>query len=181
MCNKDLGGQDLKNKGEMKDFASNLMEFTNNDAKVDVVLSDMYVGGKLLARVQAERRYMTIQKLKETSNQGQDQDSNDVNEEAMATEEEATESMNRRSLLQSKTLSKYKQILTIQPKKNGHDYVVSEKRVLSSKNEEDVDVIKSKFCINIGHYLQPDRASNFDDFFLFQPLRIILYTHCIST
>ena len=25
MCNKSIGGQDLKNKGEMKDFASNLV------------------------------------------------------------------------------------------------------------------------------------------------------------
>jgi hypothetical protein len=160
MCNKDLGGQDLKNKGEMKDFASNLvrgivlilllysqnshdfrvqkMEFANNDAKVDITLSDIYVGGKLLARVQAERRYITIQKLKESSNEGKDQDL------AATTEENMVES-NRRSLLQSKTLSKYKQILTIQPKKNGQDYVVSEKRVLSSKNEEDVEVISSKF------------------------------------
>ena len=32
------------------------MEFANNETKVGVVLSDMYVGGKMLARVQAERR-----------------------------------------------------------------------------------------------------------------------------
>jgi hypothetical protein len=115
------------------------MEFANNDAKVDITLSDIYVGGKLLARVQAERRYMTIQKLKESSNEGKDQDL------AATTEENTVVESNRRSLLQSKTLSKYKQILTIQPKKNGQDYVVSEKRVLSSKNEEDVEVISSKF------------------------------------
>ena len=65
----NLGGKELKNKGELKDFASNLMEFANNDAKLDLVLSDMYVGGKLLARVQAERRLKAIQSLQETSNE----------------------------------------------------------------------------------------------------------------
>jgi hypothetical protein len=66
--NPNLGGQELKNTGELKDFASNLMEFANNDTKLDLVLSDMYVGGKLLARVQAERRLIAIQRLQQTSN-----------------------------------------------------------------------------------------------------------------
>ena len=69
MCFPSQGGQELKNQGEMKDFASNLMEFANNESKVDVVLSDMYVGGKLLARVQAERRMNGIIKLQRTTNQ----------------------------------------------------------------------------------------------------------------
>ena len=64
--NPNLGGQELKNTGELKDFASNLMEFANNDTKLDLVLSDMYVGGKLLARVQAERRLIAIQRLQQT-------------------------------------------------------------------------------------------------------------------
>jgi hypothetical protein len=120
------------------------MEFTNNDAKVDVVLSDMYVGGKLLARVQAERRYLTIQKLKETSKENPRKDSNDEDTETSCVLK-TEDSKNRRALLQSKTLSRYKQILTVQPsRKNGQDYVVSEKRVLSSENEEDVQVVKSK-------------------------------------
>lgn len=66
--NPNLGGKELKNTGELKDFASNLMEFANNDTKMDLVLSDMYVGGKLLARVQAERRLIAIQRLQQTSN-----------------------------------------------------------------------------------------------------------------
>lgn len=115
------------------------MEFVNNDAKVDVVLSDMYVGGKLLSRVQAERRHIVVQKLKMNAHQNGTVD--DQGNEGV----ESDEGKDRRTLLQSKTLSKYKQILTLQPKKDGHDYVVSEKRVLSSKNQEDVDVLEGKW------------------------------------
>lgn len=104
---------------------------------MDFVLSDLYVSGKLLSRVQAERRYLVVQKLKESS---QNEDVDDQGDRGTASDDEK----DRRMLLQSKTLSKYKQILTLQPKKNGHDYVVSEKRVLSSKNEEDVDILKGE-------------------------------------
>ncbi len=39
--NPNLGGKELKNKGELKDFATNLMGFANNDTKLDIVLSDV--------------------------------------------------------------------------------------------------------------------------------------------
>jgi hypothetical protein len=41
--NPNLGGKELKNKGELKDFATNLMGFANNDTKLDIVLSDVSV------------------------------------------------------------------------------------------------------------------------------------------
>ncbi len=66
--NPSLGGQELQNKGEWKDFAVSLMKFVNNDTKLDIVLSDVYVAGKLLARVQAERRLIAIQRLQQTAN-----------------------------------------------------------------------------------------------------------------
>jgi hypothetical protein len=114
------------------------MEFANNDAKVDVVLSDMYVGGKLLARVQAERRFLAIQKLKTTSNQQQN--------ESLVVDESVGESIDhstdRRHLLKSKK-SKNKRILTLQPQADG-DYVVSEKNVLSNRNAEDVEILAGK-------------------------------------
>jgi hypothetical protein len=112
------------------------MEFTNNDAKVDVVLSDMYVGGRLLARVQAERRYIVIQKLKESPTEDQ---TKEPDEEVVV---EGVDTADRRTLLQSK--AHYKHLLTLQPKKDGQDYVVSEKRVLSNNSEEDLQIIKSK-------------------------------------
>ncbi|KAL3796024.1 hypothetical protein HJC23_013081 [Cyclotella cryptica] len=135
LCSKGQGGHDLKNKGEWRDFASNLMEFANNDAKVDVVLSDMYVGGKLLARVQAERRFLAIQKLKTTSNQQQDESLDDDE----STGDFVDHSTDRRQLLKTKK-SKNKRILTLQPQVDG-DYVVSEKNVLSSKSAEDVEIL----------------------------------------
>lgn len=39
--NPNLGGKDLKNNGELKDFAENLMGFANNDTDLDIVLSDV--------------------------------------------------------------------------------------------------------------------------------------------
>ena len=39
--NPNLGGKEIKNKGELKDFATNLMGFANNDTKMDIVLSDV--------------------------------------------------------------------------------------------------------------------------------------------
>lgn len=38
---KNLGGKELKNTGELKDFATNLMGFANNDTELDIVLSDV--------------------------------------------------------------------------------------------------------------------------------------------
>ena len=119
------------------------MEFTNNDAKVDVVLSDIYVAGKLLSRIQAERRYMVVEKLKTNSIQ------NKVPEEECNKQKEVdiggAMNTDRRTLLQSKI---HKRILTLQPK-NGEDYVVSEKRLLSSKSDEDVEVLKSELYLVI--------------------------------
>ena len=39
--NPNLGGKELKNNGELKDFAMNLMGFANNDTNLDIVLSDV--------------------------------------------------------------------------------------------------------------------------------------------
>lgn len=127
------------------------MEFANNDAKVDVVLSDIYVGGNLLARVQAERRFLAIQKLKTTSNQQQNE--SPVVDESCG--ESFDHSSDRRQLLKSKK-SKNKRILTLQPQADG-DYVVSEKNILSSKNAEDVEILAGKetriICTPISHAL----------------------------
>mmetsp|Transcript_34896 Transcript_34896/g.78621 ORF Transcript_34896/g.78621 Transcript_34896/m.78621 type:complete len:993 (-) Transcript_34896:106-3084(-) len=58
------GGQDLKNSGELEEFASHIMCLLNNSTKMDLTLSDIYIGFKSLARVQAEKK---IQALKKTA------------------------------------------------------------------------------------------------------------------
>jgi hypothetical protein len=88
--------------------------------------------------VQAERRFLAIQKLKTTSNQ--QQNASTVVDESVG--ESVDHSTDRRQLLIS-TKSKDKRILTLQPKADG-DYVVSEKNVLSSKNAEDVEILAGK-------------------------------------
>ena len=130
-CNK-TGGKDLKNQGELRDFASNLMEFANNDSKVDVVLSDMYVGLKMLARVQAERRMMAIQNIQKASNKKKDDTTHDA-----ALEEQAV--MDRRLLLPS---TPRRSILTLQAKADGDGFAAVDKDVLSSSNEGDVDLLR---------------------------------------
>jgi len=137
-CNK-AGGKEIKNQGEMKDFASNLMEFANNETKVGVVLSDMYVGGKLLARVQAERRMRAIQMLQSSSNKRDEKQ--DTPDEVMRS------SADRRALLDSKDVRRRRSILTLQADGDGKDCVVVEKNVLTNNNEGDVNVLR-----NAAHY-----------------------------
>lgn len=207
--NPNLGGQELKNTGELKDFASNLMDFANNDTKLDLVLSDMYVGGKLLARVQAERRLIAIQRLQQTSNDikterekkmnsakiemdktnrvnsiimrgvgvvelertvqnlkkklgdnvrgalmTQQHDNNRLREEEELVEELSMKDDNGASAsgLRDKTLrrmEKRRSVLTIQSNKEGKEYVIIEKDVLSSDNKHDMDVLNeaAHYCM----------------------------------
>lgn len=55
-----FGGQELKNKGELSEFAVNIMHLFNNDTQFNLVLSDMYCGFRMLARVQRERRWREL-------------------------------------------------------------------------------------------------------------------------
>ncbi|KAL7535218.1 hypothetical protein ACHAXR_007620 [Thalassiosira sp. AJA248-18] len=147
MCCNKAGGKELKNQGELKDFASNLMEFANNDTKVGAVLSDMYVGMKMLARVQAERRMNAIQMLQRDAN---------TKEERHQTAEEEKQSKSAPSdrrafmaLLDSEDGKHQhrRSILTLQADGDGQGCVVVEKNVLSSQNKKDVDVLG-----NAAHY-----------------------------
>ena len=58
-CGK-FGGHELKNKGELSEFAVNVMHLFNNDTQLNIVLSDMYCGFRMLARVQREKRYSEL-------------------------------------------------------------------------------------------------------------------------
>ena len=55
-----FGGQELKNKGELSEFAVNVMHLFNNDTHFNIVLSDMYCGFRMLARVQRETRWREL-------------------------------------------------------------------------------------------------------------------------
>ncbi len=54
-CGK-FGGQELNNNGELSEFAVNIMHLFKNETNLNIVLSDMYCGFLMLARVQRERR-----------------------------------------------------------------------------------------------------------------------------
>ena len=184
--NPNLGGKELKNKGELKDFATNLMGFANNDTNLDIVLSDvsfllqsleciasfllylllrssnnthslllfapskMYIGGKLLARVQAERRLLAIQRLQHTSNlknTEREKRNSDGNNDSIA--EAPKDGIEGKKDLRS-TLQKggrRRSVLTLQTNEEGKDYVVVEKDVLSLDNKDDVDILEE-----VTHY-----------------------------
>ena len=136
------GGKELKNEGEMSDFASNLMEFANNDTQLGLTLSDMYVGGKLLARVQAERRVKAIQELQQTSNLGNEVKSlieSEVDEGVDASDEGG----NRRAQLMNEGKQRRRQsILTLQADDDGQNYVVMAKKLLQSQNPDDKEILR---------------------------------------
>ncbi|KAL9190050.1 hypothetical protein ACHAXT_007261 [Thalassiosira profunda] len=144
MCCNKAGGKDLKNQGEMKDFASNLMEFANNDTNLGLVLSDMYVGGKLLARVQAQKRIETIQQLQLTSRARKSQGDTVKEEEE---EQSTTEAPADRRTLMGAQEKHRRSILTLQTDADGSGCVVVEKNILTSTNSEDVEVLR-----NAAHY-----------------------------
>lgn len=93
------------------------MEFANNDTKVGLVLSDMYVGGKMLARVQAERRFAAIQTLQQASNMS--------------------------SILRVQDAKRRQSIRTLQANEEGTGCVVAEKSLLTSSNSDDVEVLRN--------------------------------------
>ena len=93
------------------------MEFANNDTKVGLVLSDMYVGGKMLARVQAERRFAAIQTLQQASNMS--------------------------SILRVQDAKRRQSIRTLQANEEGTGCVVAEKPLLTSSNSDDVEVLRN--------------------------------------
>jgi sn1-specific diacylglycerol lipase len=58
-----LGGKYLKNKDELTDFATSIITMLNNETKLGLVFSDLYVGMKIHSRVQAEKKHHVIRDL----------------------------------------------------------------------------------------------------------------------
>ena len=155
------------------------MEFANNDTSLDLVFSDMYVGLKLLARVQAERRHNAIIQIQNSSN-------DQVNREKNSSEEihSLTPAMNRRALFSSLSAQRRRSILTLQTAEDGEGFIAVEKNVLTSSNPEDVEVLRKAAhyctyaqCIYVRIYdmavddlLPPDATSFVRDFGMMEPM-----------
>lgn len=121
------------------------MEFANNDTKLDLVLSDVYIGGKLLARVQAQRRAKAIQELQQASNFASKTQSDVVDSQDSEAVEDSQASGDLRTQL--KPQKRRNSILTLQVEGDSKSYVVMEKKLLTSTNPEDVEILR-----NVKHY-----------------------------
>jgi hypothetical protein len=155
------------------------MEFANNDTSLDLVLSDMYVGLKLLARVQAERMYSTIMLVQHSSNE-QDGRENISYEEKQS----ASPIINRRAILSSLSTQRRRSILTLQTAEDGDGCIAVEKNVLSSSNPEDVEILRlsAHYCnyaqriyvriydLALEDLLHPDATSFIRDFGMMEPM-----------
>jgi hypothetical protein len=154
------------------------MEFANNDTSLDLVFSDMYVGLKLLARVQAERRHNTIMQIQQSSNEQVGRD--DTNEETYID----TKAMNRRVLLTSLSTQRRRSILTLQTKEDGEGFIAVEKNVLSSNNPDDVETLRkaAHYCtyaqyiyvriydLAVEDFLPQNATSFIRDFGMMEPM-----------
>ena len=155
------------------------MEFANNDTSLDLVFSDMYVGLKLLARVQAERRHTTIMQIQHSSNE-QSGRGNITNEESLS----VNLSVNRRALLSSLSTQRRRSILTIQTAEDGEGFIAVEKNVLSSSSPDDVEILRkaAHYCtyaqyiyvriydMAVEDLLPPNATSFIRDFGMMQPM-----------
>jgi len=139
-CGKKWGG-DLKNKDELKDVAVALMEFTNNESSVDLVMSDIYVGAKLLRRKQAEQKVEAIQKLMELQRSSSMEKGN---EDEVISQSTSEAQCLRTTLQKSK---KQRSVLTLQATGEDGEYTLVEKTFLSSSNTEDVHILQK-----VSHY-----------------------------
>lgn len=145
------------------------MEFANNETKVNVTLSDVYVGGMILSRVQAERMFdatILLQLAMNTTNSVDDNGSTAVAREdgtgsgEAEAEAEAKEeagggdagvpppSFDRGALLNvARRLTRRRSILTLQHKDDGGGCIVVPKNVLDQNNPIDVETLR-----NAAHY-----------------------------
>ncbi len=154
------------------------MGLANNDTSLDLVLSDMYVGLKLLARVQAERRYSAIMRIQHSSNI-------DRKSRSETEEKQSDDKINdRRALLSSVSAKRRRSILTLQTAEDGDGCIAVEKNVLSSSNPEDVEILRlsAHYCnyaqriyvriydLALEDLLHPDATSFIRDFGMMEPM-----------
>lgn len=118
------------------------MKFANNDTKVGVTLSDIYVGGMMLARVQAERQFNAIIELQRMMN-SIDETGTPASEKV---DEQSPTTNLRAQLLNSGRMTHRRSILTIQ-NDDGGGCIVVPKNVLAPSNPDDVEILR-----NAAHY-----------------------------
>ena len=154
------------------------MGLVNNNTSLDMVLSDMYVGLKLLARVQAERRYNAIMQIQHSSNEN-------INKRSIGEDKAQCETViDNRKIMPSSSAQRRHSILTIQTKEDGRGCIAVEKSVLSSSNPDDVEILRlsAHYCtyaqriyvriydMAVEDLLSPNATSFVRDFGMMQPM-----------
>jgi hypothetical protein len=160
------------------------MEFANNDTSLDLVFSDMYVGLKLLARVQAERRYKAIMQIQQSSNEQINNSNRSGGFEYEAQDEIPHPKYDRRALLSILSAKRRRSILTLQTKEDGEDFIAVEKNLLSSNNPDDVEILRlsAHYCayaqriyiriydLAVEDFLPPNATSFIRDVGMMEPM-----------
>mmetsp|Transcript_31919 Transcript_31919/g.65102 ORF Transcript_31919/g.65102 Transcript_31919/m.65102 type:complete len:841 (-) Transcript_31919:700-3222(-) len=134
------GGKNIKNRGELRDAAYALTDYVNNDTKMDIVFSDLYVGLKLLARIQKERRLDAMKHIASiaASFMSEEGDNDEGAEHVMNRESFLKSTLNKCSLrVMHSTRNMRSSVLTIQSKPLSEEYEVIERAILSNDNDND--------------------------------------------
>lgn len=120
------GGQDLKNKGELKDFASHAMCLLNNQTNLDLTMTDIYVGMRMLSLIQAENKIKAIKSMASTNKVLKRLS---IQSTGLVTDNDSQIEQNRR-------LSKRPSVLVLTQTKN-NAYKVHEHELLQESSESD--------------------------------------------
>jgi len=135
---------ELKNKGELKDFASQLMCLLNNETKMGLVLTDMYCGFKMLSRVQGERKVRAIKKLAKKNKSlllRLTEDSNDNNQQETINEssDQKCDSMIENEEPKQQLLRRRRSsIMVLQLKEDTESYELCEREILHASVKSDI-------------------------------------------
>ena len=133
----------MKNMGELKEFASHIMGLLNNQTKLDLVLSDIYLGMRMLSNVQAERKVDAIKKMAKKNKVLSRQLNRDGNQHefigSQSTDDDPSESEQTDIDLAPKTMRR-PTMLVLQMQHNA-SYEVCEREVLQESNAADQTVM----------------------------------------
>jgi hypothetical protein len=139
----------------------------------------MYVGLKLLARVQAERRYKAIMQIQQSSNE-QTNTRSGIKDDLQYNPAPIDGNDN----LPSASTQRRRSILTLQAKEDGEGFVPVEKNLLSSNNPDDFETVRKAAhycayaqCIYVRIYnmakedfLSPKATAFTRDFGMMEPM-----------
>jgi len=149
------GGKDLKNKGELSEFASHLMGLLNNQTKMDLVLTDIYLGTRMLSNVQSEKKVDAIKKMskkdkflpRQLKRGGRDESAGSQFTDDKLSERPQIE-------IEPGRTARRRSTMLVLEKKSNESYEVCERNILQESNPVDQDVISDgahfvKYASNI--------------------------------